>query len=149
MLQAICEAMNEAENMHIKEELRKKPVCPYCGCVGATKVKDSDRYHHCRACNKQFSVTVNTIFHDTKLSIQKWFLVMSLMMNAKKGLSAYQIARDLGMRRPTVWSMTHRIRKAMTTNQANLLQGIVEMNECYIGGKKKKAIRKKMTMTTF
>jgi len=57
------------------------------------------------------------------------------MLNAKKGLSAYQAARDLGMRRPTVWSMMHRIRKAMKTSDVDLLKGIVEADETYIGGK--------------
>lgn len=65
-------------------------------------------------------------------------MLIALMPNAKKGLSAYQASRDLGIRRPTVWSMMHRIRKAMATDQAELLKGIVEMDECYIGGKPRK-----------
>ena len=64
---------------------------------------------------------------------------MSLMLNAKKGLSACQIARDLDMRRPTVWSMMHRIRKAMQTDEAQLLSGIIEMDETYLGGKPRKS----------
>lgn len=63
---------------------------------------------------------------------------MSLMLNARKGLSAYQISRDLGIRRPTVWSMMHRIRKAMKTSEVELLSGVVEMDETYIGGKPRK-----------
>ena len=61
--------------------------------------------------------------------------MISLILNARKGLSAYQISRDLGMRRPTVWSMMHRIRKAMKTSDKRLLQGIVEADETYVGGK--------------
>ena len=57
------------------------------------------------------------------------------MLNAKKGLSACQASRDLGVRRPTVWSMMHRIRKAMKQDDSQLLSGIVEMDETYIGGK--------------
>jgi transposase-like protein len=114
-----------------------KVTCVYCGSDN-NYPNEKELRHHCNDCRKSFSVTVGTIFHHTHIELQKWFLVMSLMMNAKKGLSAYQIARDLGIRRATVWSMTHRIRKAMTTNQANLLQGIVEMDECYVGGKPRK-----------
>jgi transposase-like protein len=114
-----------------------KIKCVYCGSEN-NYANEKELRHHCNDCRKSFSVTVGTIFHHTHIELQKWFLVMSLMMNAKKGLSAYQIARDLGMRRATVWSMTHRIRKAMATNQANLLQGIVEMDECYVGGKPRK-----------
>ena len=61
--------------------------------------------------------------------------MISLILNARKGLSAYQISRDLGMRRSTVWSMMHRIRKAMKTSDKRLLQGIVEADETYVGGK--------------
>ena len=67
-----------------KTRWNKNPVCPYCGCVGATKVKEA-RYHHCGECNKQFSVTVGTIFHNTKMPLQKWFLAIAIITNAKKG----------------------------------------------------------------
>ncbi|MDA9818053.1 IS1595 family transposase [Flavobacteriaceae bacterium] len=111
-----------------------KVKCVYCGSDNTNSLPKELR-HHCNGCRKSFSVTVGTIFHRTHIELQKWFLVMSLMLNARKGLSAYQIARDLGMRRPTVWSMMHRIRKAMASDQGELLSGIVEMDETYIGGK--------------
>jgi len=111
-----------------------KPKCVYCGSENTNPLVAEIR-HHCNGCRKSFSVTVGTIFHNSHVELQKWFLVMSLMLNARKGLSAYQISRDLGMRRPTVWSMMHRIRNAMATNQAELLSGVVEMDETYIGGK--------------
>lgn len=113
-----------------------KPLCVYCGSDKVCKKTEKNKERlQCWGCKKSFSVTVGTIFHHTHIELQKWFLVMSLMLNAKKGLSAYQIARDLGMRRPTVWSMMHRIRKAMASDQSELLSGIVEMDETYIGGK--------------
>eukprot|EP01099_Mayorella_cantabrigiensis_P003404 TRINITY_DN2616_c0_g3_i1.p1 TRINITY_DN2616_c0_g3~~TRINITY_DN2616_c0_g3_i1.p1 ORF type:complete len:223 (+),score=-7.10 TRINITY_DN2616_c0_g3_i1:259-927(+) len=65
-------------------------------------------------------------------------MLIALMRNAKKSLSACQAARDLGMNRPTVWSMMHRIRRAMITDEAKLLQGIIEMDETYVGGKPRK-----------
>lgn len=117
------------------------PICPYCNSTN-TNALEKELRHHCNGCRKSFSVTVGTIFHHTHIDLQKWFLVMSLMLNARKGLSAYQIARDLGMRRPTVWSMMHRIREAMESEEGELLQGIVEMDETYIGGKPRKGNKK-------
>lgn len=113
-----------------------EPFCPKCGSTNTNPLKKELR-HHCNGCRKSFSVTVKTIFHNSKVPLQKWFLLLTLMMNAKKGLSACQAARDLNMRRPTVWSMMHRIRKAMVDDGA-LLTGIVEMDETYIGGKPRK-----------
>ncbi len=114
-----------------------KPKCVYCGSENTNPLKAELR-HHCNGCRKSFSVIVGTIFHNTHIELQKWFLVMSLMLNARKGASSCQIARDLGMRQPTVWSMMLRIRKAMKGSQAELLNGIVEMDETYIGGKPRK-----------
>jgi hypothetical protein len=82
-------------------------------------------------------VTVNTIFHHTHLPLQKWFLAISLILNAKKGLSARQLARDLKVNKNTAWFMGMRIRNAMF-EQGELLRGIVEMDEVYIGGKPRK-----------
>ena len=81
-----------------------KVRCVYCGSENTNSLPKELR-HHCNGCRKSFSVTVGTIFHRTHIELQKWLLVISLMLNVRKGLSAYQIARDLGMRRPTVWSM--------------------------------------------
>jgi hypothetical protein len=98
----------------------------------------------CRDCSRAFAVTVGTLFHGTHVPLRNWFLVLALMLNAKKSASAYQIARDLGMRRPTVWSMMHRIRTAMAADQeqSDLLHGIVEADETYIGGKPRKGNRR-------
>lgn len=122
---------------------RGKPICPYCKSEKVCRHASGDRAGirwQCEACHRAFSVTVGTIFHGTHISLRNWFLVLGLMLNAKKSASAYQIARDLGMRRPTVWSMMHRIRNAMAkdTYQNELLHGIVEADEVYIGGKPRK-----------
>ena len=127
------------------------PICPYCKNRNSYPVKNELR-HKCRACWRSFSVTVDTIFHHTHINIVQWFLLIALMLNAKKGLSACQAARDLNMNRPTVWSMMHRIRKAMKGEQAELLKGIVEMDETYVGGKPHvkliKSIKMMMTKAT-
>lgn len=113
-----------------------KPVCPYCKSTRTTPMPSESR-HHCNSCNTTFSVTVDTIFHHTHLPLQKWFLAVSLVLNAKKGISARQLARDLEVNKNTAWYMGMRIRNAMF-EQGELLSGIVEMDECYIGGKPRK-----------
>ena len=117
-----------------------KPICVYCGSTNTNPLVKELR-HHCNGCRKSFSITVGTIFHHTAVPLQKWFLLISLMQNAKKGLSACQAARDIEVRRPTVWSMMHRIRKAMS-DDGSLLSGIIEMDETYVGGKPRKENKK-------
>jgi transposase-like protein len=113
-----------------------KAICPYCKSDRTTPMPAESR-HHCNSCNTTFSVTVDTIFHHTHLDLQKWFLAISLVLNAKKGLSARQLARDIQVNKSTAWSMGMRIRNAMF-EQGDLLRGVVEMDECYIGGKPRK-----------
>jgi len=122
---------------------RGKPFCPYCGSEKVSRHASGDRAQarwQCQECSRAFAVTVGTIFHGTHVPLKNWFLVLALMLNAKKSASAYQIARDLGMRRPTVWSMMHRVRTAMAEDpsQKALLHGVVEMDETYVGGKPRK-----------
>ncbi len=112
------------------------PVCPYCKSIKTTPMPKECR-HHCNGCNTTFSVTVDTIFHHTHLDLQKWFLAISLVLNAKKGMAARQLARDLEVNKNTAWYMGMRIRNAMF-EQPELMRSIVEMDECYIGGKPRK-----------
>jgi transposase-like protein len=120
------------------------PTCPYCASEAISRHREltrDDRWQ-CQGCGRSFAVTVGTIFHRTHIDLQRWFLLISLMMAAKKGLSSLQAARDLEMRQPTVWSMMHRIRRSMA-DSGPLLAGIVEMDEAYVGGKPRKANRRK------
>lgn len=114
------------------------PVCPYCKSDKQTPAPSEQRYH-CNNCKTSFSVTVGTIFHHTHLPLQKWFLAVTLMLNAKKGLSSRQMARDLHVHKDTAWRITMKIREAMRdAEHARLLQGVVEVDETYIGGKPRK-----------
>ncbi len=134
----ICEQFPTEE--HCIDYLEKvrwwgTPVCPYCKSDRTSPVADEQR-HHCNNCNTSFSVTVGTIFHHTHLPLQNWFLAICLMLNAKKGISSRQLSRDLGVNKNTGWSLAMRIRKAMfERDQRQLLEGLVEMDETYIGGK--------------
>jgi transposase-like protein len=120
-----------------------RPHCPYCNstkvCSHASKDKTLPRWQ-CEECTRAFSATVGTIFHHTHLPLNKWFLALSIMLNAKKNVSNAQLARDLGLPYKTAWSLALRIRTAMMTDpdQSRLFHGIVEMDEVYIGGKPRK-----------
>ena len=120
-----------------------QPRCPYCGSPNYSKLNGEFRYH-CNTCNTSFSVTVGTIFHNTKLPLQKWFLAVSLVVNAKKGIAARQLGRDLHVTKDTAWRKLMQIRKAMY-EYGDLLQGIIEADETYIGGKNKNRHKEKKT----
>jgi len=116
------------------------PICTYCGSSNSSPNRKENR-HHCNGCNKSFSVKAKTIFHHSNLSIQKWFLAISLIINAKKGISSLQLSRDLDVNKDTAWYIQMRIRKAML-EQDMLLSGIVEVDETYIGGDLKNKTKK-------
>jgi len=86
-------------------------------------------------CKQQFSTTGGTLFHDSHLPLNKWFLAIALIMDAKKGMSAMQLQRHLDVNYRTAWYLAHRIRKAMEETGSPLLSGTVEIDETYIGGK--------------
>ena len=89
-------------------------------------------------CKHRFTPTVGTLFHDSHLPLVKWFQAVALIVHAKKGMSAMQMQRHLGVNYRTAWYMGHRIRKAMATGEGLVspkLAGIVEMDETYVGGK--------------
>lgn len=121
-----------------KVRWRGTPTCPYCQSSNNSSLPAERRYH-CNNCNTSFSVTVGTIFHKTHLYLQKWFLGISLIFNAQKGISARQFSRDLEVNKNTAWYMAMRIRRAMSERgQRELLCGLVEMDETYVGGKPRK-----------
>ena len=107
------------------------PVCPHCSGMKTTKRKDNR--HLCRSCNVAFSVLHSTVMESTRLPLSKWFMAIALIMNAKKGLSSLQLARDLKVNRKTGWYMQLRIRKMMKENHDPLL-GVIEADETFIGG---------------
>lgn len=144
------------------------PVCPHCGIIGeAFKLEEQEglpakgerkarkfKTHarkgvwKCSACREQFTVTVGTIFEDSKIPLHKWLLAIHLMCSSKKGISAHQLWRNLWGVNPetgkvngsyrTAWFMGHRIRWALGQEPiAEKLSGIVEIDETYVGGKRR------------
>jgi transposase-like protein len=109
-------------------------TCPHCKGEKAYAIAGRDQYV-CASCKYQFSVTVDTIFHDTHLPLTTWFLATVLICEAKKGMSACQIQRSLGIKTyKTAWYLCHRIRAAMVETDKPKLGGKVEMDETFVGG---------------
>ena len=108
--------------------------CPRCESDKTSRIKTRGQFD-CDGCRYQFSVTAGTLFHDSKLPLWKWFLAIYLITESKKGISANQLKRTLAVSYKTAWHLSHRIRSAMTEDDAPLLRGIVEVDETYIGGK--------------
>lgn len=127
----------KADGLRTVRKNGKPVVDPQTGEI-KTKPVPARILYVCRDCKRQFSVAEGTIFNDTHLSLEKWFMATALMVNAKKGLSAKQLQRDLNCAYKTAWYLGHRIRKAMGLADAEdttPLSGVVEADEAYIGGK--------------
>jgi transposase-like protein len=120
----------------VLEELRwpKGAVCTRCGSNKLSRMYKRDQFD-CDACGYQFSVMAGTVFHDTHLPLRKWFMATYIMCESKKGVSANQLKRMLGVSYKTAWYLCHRIRSAMVESQGALLAGIVEADETFVGGK--------------
>ena len=120
------------------EELRwpDGATCPRCSHNSVTSIEKRGQYA-CNSCDYQFSVTSGTIFHDTHLPLWKWFLATYMMVESKKGVSALQLKRTLKVAYKTAWYLCHRIRAAMADGQPMLLRGAVEVDETWIGGRRK------------
>lgn len=119
-------------------------VCPHCGATVAYKLQPKTNSNRpvrngvwkCKACRKQFTVTVGTIFEGSHIPLYQWLSAIQFLCASKKGMSAHQLHRMLNITYKSAWFMAHRIRYAMTQLAViDKLQGIVEADETYIGGK--------------
>ena len=127
----------EAECRAYMEELRwpNGIECPRCKSkTTISRIKDRDQFD-CDSCRYQFSVMSGTIFHDSHLPLPKWFIATFLLCEARKGMSANQMKRILGVSYKTAWYLCHRIRAAMSERHTALLDGTVEMDETWVGGR--------------
>lgn len=107
--------------------------CTRCGSVSVSKIAKRHQYD-CNGCRYQFSPMAGTVFHDSHLPLTKWFLAVYLICESKKGISANQIKRTLGISYKTAWYLCHRIREAMKSDTSEKLNGIVEADETFVGG---------------
>lgn len=101
----------------------------------AVELETERELFYCKTCDYQFTVTAGTIFNDSHLPLSKWFMATLLLCEAKKGMSACQVQRTLGVSYKTAWYLCHRIRAAMVEVNRAMLDGKVEMDETYVGGK--------------
>ncbi len=120
------------------------PYCPHCGVFdGVHRLggkAGAKGLLHCRTCRKKFTVTVGTLFERSHIPLQKWMLATHLLSASKKGMSAHQLHRMLGVTYKTAWFMAHRIREAMRDSNPDPVGGqnkVVEADESWIGGKAK------------
>jgi transposase-like protein len=137
-LMKLMEAFDtEAECREYLEGLRwpKGLSCPRCKGETISRIAKRDQFD-CDSCRYQFSVMSGTIFHDSHLPLPKWFAATYLICESRKGMSANQIKRMLGISYKTAWYLCHRIRAAMTEAE-HKMTGTVEIDETYIGGKQR------------
>jgi transposase-like protein len=114
----------------------KGPVCPRCGHDEHYNLATQKRWK-CKACYKQFSVKVGTIFEDSPISLDKWLVALWMLVNCKNGISSYEVGRDLGLTQKSAWFVLHRLRLALQENSLVKLGGegkTVELDETFIGG---------------
>ncbi len=116
--------------------------CTECGTQRISRItrhaetkNKRTKLYQCLTCKAQFSATSGTLFNDSHLPLNKWFLAIALICNAKKGLSAKQMQRDLGVTYRAAWYLCHRIRKAMEEGELPKMTGVVEADETYVGGR--------------
>jgi len=109
-------------------------ICPHCAGERIGKI-ETRKMLRCKDCRKQFSYKIGTIFEDSPLGLDKWFVAVWCISNAKNGISSHELGRALGVTQKTAWFMLHRVRLAMRTNSfRKSLEGEVESDETFIGG---------------
>ena len=119
--------------------------CPHCGSLHVARKAENDRVGrwNCHDCKSSFNVLSDTIFTNSKIPLQKWFMAIGLMVNAKKSLSSPQLSRDIDVPQKASWYMQQRIRAEMTNKQGEImLHGIIEADETYLGPKPRKRNRR-------
>lgn len=122
----------------INKHWKNGPVCPYC--KNTEKIyayKSRQHVHKCSDCERQFTITTGTIFADSNLPLHKIFLAYYLISTHKKGISSTQMGRLLGISQKAAWYLCHKIRCSFKRTETKKLSNIVEVDETYVGGKKK------------
>ena len=107
-------------------------ACIKCGSMSISRISTRNQFD-CNDCRNRFSITSDTIMHDTHLPLRKWMLAIYMIIEGKKSISARQLGRTINVAYKTAWHLCHRIREALKTPDA-LLSGVIEVDETWIGG---------------
>ncbi|MCF7833529.1 MAG: transposase [Candidatus Marinimicrobia bacterium] len=116
---------DNASSVKFLENLRwgKKPQCPHCGSERVTSFKKEHR-HHCNACNISFSATVNTVFHNTRIPLEKWFAALALLFKNDKKVSARKLAKEINVNKNTAWQMLQRLNESLEHTGQKISDGL-------------------------
>ena len=110
------------------------PTCPECDGTGYSYLT-TRRLWKCKACKKQFSVKVGSIFEDSAIPLDKWLCSIWLIANSKNGISSHELGRSVGLTQKSAWFVLHRVRLAMQTGSFKKFEGEIEVDETFVGGK--------------
>lgn len=115
-----------------------EPVCGHCGSVSVTECKDhKPMAYRCKDCRKHFSVRTGTVLAESRLPLQKWLLAIFMLTSARKGIPSTQMARELGVTQKTAWFLAQRIRETWLKDRDNHMDGQMQVDETYVGGREK------------
>lgn len=129
----------EAARKHFEgQRWGNQPVCGHCGSVDVVEVKDHKPMpYRCKDCRSHFSVRTGTVLAESRLPLQKWLLAIYMLTSARKGIPSTQMARELGVTQKTAWFLAQRIRETWLKDRDGHMDGQVQVDETYVGGREK------------
>lgn len=116
------------------------PTCPHCNCKEHYKLNIKGQFnglYKCKDCKKRYTVAIGTMFEASPIPYRKWLIAIYIVSAHKKGISSHQLAKDIDVQQRTAWFMLHRIRHSMAMDIAEQMQGRIELDETFVGGKNK------------
>jgi transposase-like protein len=124
----MLQSKTQEQYLKLLEEIRwgGVPKCPYCGSINSTSIKKENRYH-CNECFNSYSVTVNTLLHQTHVDLSKWFKAIQLVLKSQTNITVLKLAIEIGVNKNTASTMITRIRKAVS-EEPELLRKILDCN---------------------